>query len=244
MKILIPTAKEMSTKSKSKSGKDLGNISRGILQELRKLDSQSLAKLYKIKEDQAEKEVRRWQEIANKTAKSYSALNLFDGLMYRNIKREILTETEREYFIKNVFITSSFYGIINVFDEISEHRLDFLQNIKVEDNSLKKLWRPEYDLFLEGEDFIISLLSNEFEEVFSKEIRNKFIKVIFMEEKAGVRKSHSTISKKARGKFLTYLVKNNIESFEEIKKIKFENYKLERNLSTDRQLVFVAQVGK
>lgn len=239
MKILIPTAKEMSTKSNSTTMEELPTKSKSILNELLKLDSQSLAKLYKIKDHQAQKEVARWKDIVDKKAKSYLALNLFDGLMYRNIKRDSLTKGEQEYFAQNVFITSSFYGIINVFDKISEHRLDFLQNIKVKGDSLKKLWRSEYDSFVQGEDLVISLLSSEFEDVFSKSARDNFIKITFMEEVDGQRKVHSTISKKARGKFLTHLVENNVETLEQIRKIEFENYKYKEDLSTVKELVFV-----
>ncbi|MDO4814920.1 MAG: peroxide stress protein YaaA [Gemella sp.] len=243
MKVLIPTAKGMSTKSNSTLMKELSSKSKSILKELLKLSNKDLEKLYKIKDHQAEKEKARWEKIADKTAQGYAALNLFDGLMYRNIKRESLSKEEQEYFAQNVFITSSFYGIINVFEYISEHRLDFLQNIKVEGKSLKQTWKSDYDSFVENEELVISLLSSEFEEVFSKKAREKFVKIIFLEEKEGVRKTHSTISKKARGKFLSYLVEKQITDIEELKKIEFENYKLEKELSTEKELVFVAQLG-
>lgn len=242
MKILIPTAKEMSTKSEVYEMEELSLKSRSILEELLKLDLTGLAKLYKLKEELATREAKRWQEISGSKAKSYKALNLFDGLMYRNISRETFDKEDTQYLLENVFITSSFYGIINVFDKISEHRLDFLQNIKIGSKSLKNLWREDYDKFVEKEDVVISLLSSEFEEVFSKESREKFIKIIFMEEKDGVRKIHSTISKKARGKFLSCMVKNRISNLEEIKKLGFENYKYREDLSTVKELVFVDKI--
>ena len=46
-----------------------------------------------------------------------------------------------------------------------------------------------------------------------------------MEEKEGKLKVHSTISKKARGKFLTELVKNKVLSIEEMKQIQFDGFK-------------------
>ena len=48
-----------------------------------------------------------------------------------------------------------------------------------------------------GEKLVVSLLSSEFEEVFSKKQRDGFIRLSFMEEKEGVLKVHSTISKKS-----------------------------------------------
>lgn len=244
MKILIPTAKEMNTELPSFELYNISEKSRGILNELLNYDTASLAKLYKIKEEQAKKEKERLENIVSAKAKTYEALYLFDGLMYRSISRLDFDKDDLTYLKDKVYITSSLYGIISVFDRISEHRLDFMQNIKVDGLSLKKLWAEDYDNFLKGEEVVISLLSSEFEEVFSKAAREKLLNIKFMEEKAGVLKVHSTISKKARGKFLSALVKNKINKISDIKKLKFENYKFEESLSTEKEFVFVDREGK
>ena len=49
----------------------------------------------------------RWQNLANHSAKSYRALELFNGLMYRNISRDNFTEEDSEYTKKNVYITTA-----------------------------------------------------------------------------------------------------------------------------------------
>lgn len=239
MKILIPTAKEMKTDSSNQKIEKLSKKTQPILEELLSYSVQDLAKIYKIKEENAQKELSRLKNINNLSSKIYEAIDLFDGLMYRNIKRTGLSPKEKEYIRANVFITSSFYGIINAYEKISEHRLDFLQNIKINNLSLKQYWRRDYDEFLKNENFVISLLSNEFEEVFSKEARAKLIKIIFMEKKGDELKVHSTISKKARGKFLSQLIEKNIESIAEIKNIEFDSYKYKEELSSQRELIFV-----
>lgn len=244
MKILIPTAKEMNTNSEKYFYEDLSFKTENILNELIKYDIKDLMKIYNIKENQAKKERQRIEDLYNKKSFLYKALYLFDGLMYRNIRRENLIEKEIEYLNANVFITSSFYGIIGVHEKIAEHRLDFLQKLEVNNLPLKKYWQKEFDNFVINEDFIISLLSSEFEEVFSKNIRDKFIKVVFMEEKLGIRKIHSTISKKARGKFLSELVKYNLNNIEEIKKLNFDGYVFNEELSNEKKLTFVANRGE
>ena len=197
--------------------------------------------LYKIKEDKAMEEFSRWQDIKNNTAKSYKALDLFNGLMYRNIDRDNFDEADKEYIEKNVFITTSLYGIIGAYDLVQEHRLDFLQNVKISGESLKNFWRASYDESIKDEDFVVSLLSSEFEEVFSKNQKEKFIKISFMEEKEGKLKVHSTISKKARGKFLTELVKNKVSSVAEMKKIKFDGFEFSDEHSEEKVLAFIAK---
>ncbi|MDU6573188.1 MAG: peroxide stress protein YaaA [Gemella haemolysans] len=241
MKILIPTAKELNKKATPQETLELSEKSNDIVAEFAKLSASDLAKVYKIKEDKATEEFSRWKDIKNNTAKSYKALDLFNGLMYRNIDRDNFDEADKEYIEKNVFITTSLYGIIGAYDLIQEHRLDFLQNVKISGESLKNFWRASYDESIKDEDFVVSLLSSEFEEVFSKNQKEKFIKISFMEEKEGKLKVHSTISKKARGKFLTELVKNKVSSVEVMKKIKFDGFEFSDEHSEEKVLAFIAK---
>lgn len=241
MKILIPTAKELNKKAISHDTVSLSDKSTEIVSEIAKLSVEDLAKAYKIKDEKAMEEFSRWQDIRNKTAKSYKALELFNGLMYRNIARDSFKEADKKYVEENVFITTSLYGVIGAYDLIQEHRLDFLQNIKVENQSLKNFWKESYDKNIEGEELVVSLLSSEFEEVFSKEQRDKFIRLSFMEEKEGVLKVHSTISKKARGKFLTELVKNKVSSVDEMKQIRFDGFEFNEENSDEKILVFISK---
>lgn len=241
MKILIPTAKELNKKAISHGTVSLNDKSTEIVSAIAKLSVENLAKAYKIKDEKAMEEFSRWQAIKNKTANSYKALELFNGLMYRNIDRAGFDETDKKYIEENVFITTSLYGVIGVYDLIQEHRLDFLQNVKISGRSLKNFWRANYDESIEDENLVVSLLSSEFEEVFSKEQRDRFIRLSFMEEKDGVLKVHSTISKKARGKFLTELVKNKVSSVEEMKKIQFDDFKFSAENSDGRTLAFIAK---
>lgn len=241
MKILIPTAKELNKKAQEANGELLGEKTKSIIDEFADKKPEELAKIYKIKEEKAQEEYVRWQNLANHSAKSYKALELFNGLMYRNISRDNFTEEDAEYTKKNVYITTALYGVINAYEAIHEHRLDFLQNVKIKESSLKNFWREDYDKNVENDKIIISLLSSEFEEVFSKEIRDKFIKIIFMEEKNGNLKTHSTISKKARGKFLSEIIKRKISDIREVETIKFDGFEYKSELSTENNLVFVAK---
>jgi UPF0246 protein SGO_1307 len=241
MKILIPTAKELNKKAISHETVSLSEKSTEIVSEIVKLSVEDLAKAYKIKDEKAMEEFSRWKDIKNNMAKSYKALELFNGLMYRNIARDNFDETDKKYIRENVFITTSLYGVIGAYDLIQEHRLDFLQNIKISRQSLKNFWREDYDKSIKDEELVVSLLSSEFEEVFSKDQRDRFIRLSFMEEKEGVLKVHSTISKKARGRFLTELVKNKVSSVNEMKKIKFDSFEYNEEQSNEKILAFIAK---
>ena len=239
MKILIPTAKEMNTEIPSLEAKPLRPENQAVLNELARYSAQELESFYKISAEKAQEEYDHIQALKNETATNYPALHLFDGLMYRNIKRNDLTKEEQTFLEKHLMITSALYGVIPAFEPIAPHRLDFLMKLKVDGKSLKTHWQTAYSEALEGDNLIFSLLSSEFETVFPKEIREKMVTFKFMEERDGKLKIHSTISKKARGAFLTSLMEHQVTSVEEIKNLSFSGFNYQRDLSTQNEYIFV-----
>ena len=239
MKILIPTAKEMNTEIPSLEAKPLRPESQAVLDELTTYSAQKLEDFYKISAEKAQEEYDHIHALENGIAINYPALHLFDGLMYRNIKRDDLTKEEQTYLEKHLMITSALYGVIPAFAPIAPHRLDFLMKLKIAGKSLKSHWQSAYEESVKGEELIFSLLSSEFETVFPKEVREQMVTFKFMEDRDGKLKVHSTISKKARGAFLTALLENQVTSVEEIKKLSFAGFHYREDLSTGKELAFV-----
>ena len=241
MKILIPTAKEMNTEIPSLDAYPLRPESQAVLDELATYSTQELEKFYKISAEKAQEEYEHIQALKEQRAKNYPALKLFDGLMYRHIKRDGLGEAEQTYLENHVLITSALYGVVPALSPMAPHRLDFLMKLKVAGKTLKTHWKSAYDEALQDEDLIFSLLSSEFETVFSKEIREKMVTFKFMEDKGGQLKIHSTISKKARGAFLTALIEGQVQTVEQARKLSFAGFAYRPDLSGDLELVFVKQ---
>ena len=239
MKLLIPTAKEMNLDTPEKMGNPISNETQAVIDALASLSLEELALLYKISLERASEEDQRIQALKSGTAKTYPALKLFDGLMYRNIRRTDWTKEEEAYVQEHLFITSALYGVIPALAPIAPHRLDFLMKHKVQGKSLKTFWKAVYDQALQDEDLVISLLSSEFETVFSKEIQDRMVTFKFLEEKNGQLKVHSTISKKARGAFVTALLEKQITKVEEMKQLTFNGFAYQSDLSSEKQLVFV-----
>ena len=241
MKILIPTAKEMNTNHPCIEALPLREESQAVLDSLAHYSASELETFYKVSAEKAEEEYSHIQALKDRRAKHYPALKLFDGLMYRHIKRDELTEAEQTYLENHVLITSALYGVVPALSPMAPHRLDFLMKLKVARKTLKTHWKSAYDEALQDEDLIFSLLSSEFETVFSKEIREKMVTFKFMEDKAGQLKIHSTISKKARGAFLTALIEGQIHTVEQARKLSFAGFDYRPDLSNDLELVFVKQ---
>ena len=241
MKILIPTAKEMNTNLPLVEALPLSEESQAVLDSLAHYSASDLESFYKVSAEKAAEEYTHIQALKDQNAKNYSALKLFDGLMYRHIKRDGLTEAEQAYLEDHVLITSAFYGVVPVLSPMAPHRLDFLMKLKVAGKTLKSHWKSAYDETLQDEDLIFSLLSSEFETVFSKEIREKMVTFKFMEDKGGQLKIHSTISKKARGAFLTALIEEQAQTVEQARKLRFAGFDYRSDLSSDLELIFVKQ---
>lgn len=240
---LIPTAKEMQEQLPTTVENSIP-ANPDIINTLSDLSTDELAKKYKVSQTIAQKEAQNIIELKEKTAHCYPALNLFNGLMYRNIKRDNLNTGEKDFIEKYVYITSSLYGIIPAFSTISPHRLDFNIPIKIDKLSLKNFWRPLYDQFITDENTYISLLSSEFESVFSPKNQKTLIRLKFLEEKNGALKSHSTISKKARGQFLSQAIAQKCQTIDSLKTLTFHNFHYSTDLSTSHEFIFVKSEEK
>ncbi|HFU4055642.1 TPA: peroxide stress protein YaaA [Streptococcus suis] len=239
MKIIIPNAKELNTNLDNQTFQPLSDISKPVLTAIGQYRLEELARFYKLSEDKAQLELDRWKRIEQGQAKSYPAWQLYDGLMYRYMTRRDLSPEEESYLKNHVRLATALYGLISPFDLISPHRLDFQGSLKIGNQSLKQYWRSYYDAEVADEDVLLSLASSEFEQVFSPKVQEKLVKVIFKEEKNGQLKVHSTISKKGRGRMLSWMAKHSIQDLEDIKRFDVDGFQFYPKQSVARELVFV-----
>ena len=241
MKLLIPSAKELNEQARMVESQPLSQNTKIILQAMKDFSLKALATFYGISEERALVEKERIEALLDGSAKTYPALELFDGLMYRSIERQGLSKKEQTYLQEHLLITTALYGVIPAYEGIAPHRLDFMIKLKPDGQSLKALWREEYDRSVEEEEQILSLLSSEFEMVFSKTIRDRMIRIKFMENRGGKLKVHSTISKKARGAMVTAMMKAGISQLEDLKLLEVAGFSYREDLSQEQEWVFVKE---
>jgi len=161
--------------------------------------------------------------------------------MYRSIERQDLSQKEQTYLQEHLLITTALYGVLPAYKGIAPHRLDFMMKLKPAGKSLKEFWKEDYDQAVEGEEQILSLLSSEFEQVFSKAIRERMIRIKFMENRGGTLKIHSTISKKARGAMVTAMMKEEITHLEDLKSLEVAGFSYREDLSQEKEWIFVKE---
>lgn len=198
--------------------------------------------------DEIENIMKLKGELLNKTykdiqdydkLKSIPAISMYYGVSFKELELEDYSEKSLKYLKNNLLILSALYGASLAFDLLKKYRLDMTMSIT--DKGLYNFWKKDINDYisnvLDKDEILLNLASGEF----SKLIDNKKIPMVnidFKEEKDGAYKSVSTYSKKARGKFLNYLVKNQTDNLEEIKKIKLDGYSLNNGLSDEKNLIF------
>lgn len=240
MKFLIPSAKQLSDLPDGKLV-ELMPASQAVLAQLANLSIEELADFYDISHTQAVKEAERWQALASGQAESYPAMDLYDGLMYRQFKPALKSDKARDFASQQVLIATALYGLIAANTPIAPHRLDFIKSLKLGAKSLKAYWKSQYDesISVNPDEVLVSLLSSEFEQVFSPTIRRRFLRIQFLEEAGGRFKRHSTISKKGRGQLLAYCIEHQVQTLEALQAAKFDGYSYRADLSSELDWVYV-----
>ena len=243
MKIIFSPSKEMReenifenkkiefTESKFK---DKTNILIGILKEKSLSEIENIMKLKGELLNKTYKDIQDYDKL-----KFIPAISMYYGVSFKELNLEDYSEKSLKYLKNNLLILSALYGVLLAFDLVKKYRLDMTMSII--DKGLYNFWKKDINDYISNilskDEVLLNLASGEF----SKLIDNKKISMInidFKEEKDGAYKSVSTYSKKARGQFLNYLIKNQIANLEDIKKIKLDGYSLNKDLSDEKNLIF------
>ena len=243
MKIIFSPSKEMRkenifenkkiefTESKFK---DKTNILIDILKEKSISEIENIMKLKGELLNKTYKDIQDYDKL-----KFIPAISMYYGVSFKELNLEDYSEKSLKYLKNNLLILSALYGVSLAFDLLKKYRLDMTMSII--DKGLYNFWKKDINDYISNilskDEVLLNLASSEF----SKMIDSKKISIInvdFKEEKDGAYKSVSTYSKKARGQFLNYLVKNQIDNLEDIKKIKLDGYSLNNTLSDEKNLIF------
>ena len=243
MKIIFSPSKEMREENIFENKKieftepkfkDKTNILIGILKEK---SLSEIENIMKLKGDLLNKTYRDIQDYDK--LKSIPAISMYYGVSFKELDLEDYSEKSLKYLQNNLLILSALYGASLAFDLLKKYRLDMTMSII--DKGLYNFWKKDINDYISNilskDEVLLNLASGEFSKMIDSK-RIFIINVDFKEEKDGAYKSVSTYSKKARGQFLNYLIKNQIANLEDIKKNKLDGYSLNKDLSDEKNLIF------
>jgi len=188
------------------------------------LKQKSIEEIESIMKLKADLLAKTYKDIQNYDKLKYiPAISMYYGVSFKKLELEAYSEESLKYLKDKLFILSALYGLSKSFDLVKKYRLDMTMSIV--DKGLYNFWKKEINEYisksLAKDEVLLNLASGEFSKLID-----------------GTYKSVSTYSKKARGKFLNYLVKNQIDSLEEIEKINLDGYALNKDLSNSKNLIF------
>jgi len=148
----------------------------------------------------------------------YTAINSFDGLVFKQINTD-----NKEYLKNNVFIMSGMYGIINSLDCIMPYRLDY--NNKVNNQGVDKFWSEHVNTYLGlyNPKQILNLSSKEYSSVIEKCFN--LIDVNFLDEDG--KKLSNTHTKMFRGILANYCIENNVLDYSNLDKVNTDQMNIE-----------------
>ena len=250
MKLVISPAKSLDfirslpTESNSKAcflkeAESLNNI-------LREKSPQDLSELMSISPSLGELNYQRnnsWQLPFN-FSNSRQAIYAFNGDVYRGIDAYSIAENKIDLLQDTVRIISGLYGLLKPLDLIQPYRLEMGTKMPVGSNkNLYEFWRKKLTESISQElkdgEIFLNLASNEYiKAIDTKVLKTPMITANFKQLKDGNYKTIAIFSKRARGLMTRYIIDNNINSIERIKKFTSDGYLFTESLSSDNELIF------
>lgn len=173
------------------------------------------------------------------------AIYTFNGDVYEGLDIYSFTNEQVSYLQKHLRILSGLYGILKPLDLIQPYRLEMGTKISIgKSQNLYDFWQEKITDYLNSElsdnELFINLASNEYFDVINtKKLKTNILTPIFKDWKGDKLKTIVFYAKRARGLMVQYIVKNNVQTIEEMKGFDYEGYTFDERLSKKNELVFV-----
>ena len=212
---------------------------------LRKRSVQELTSLMGISADLAKLNHERYQKwkapFNEKNARP--CIFTFDGPVYHGFDFLAYKKNDYERLQETVRIISGLHGILRPFDLIQAYRLDMHIELKnPAGNNLYAYWKQKITdtLNKECKDVLVNCASKEYAEAvdFSK-LKCKVVSIAFKNLKNGKYQVIGLLAKKARGMFADFVVRNDVQRIEDLKKFNRDGYQFDAKTSSENELVFL-----
>ena len=222
---------------------------------LKEFNIDDISELMNLSEDLAKLNYDRYQSFLDKNNKKLQSILAFDGEVFNSMQVSDFTECDFEFANEHIRIMSGLYGILYPFDLIEPYRLEMKAKLKNEcGNDLYKFWKSKITNFiieeLKGSDnkVLVNLASSEYLKCIDlKSIKNefKFIDVVFKDYdvKSDSYKVKGLYAKKARGYMCKFIVKNKIDTLEDLLSFNEEGYSYNSELSNHEVITFTRKAN-
>ena len=213
------------------------NLTENDLKDLMHI-SDNLAKLNRERFD-------RWS-LPFSPSNAKQAILAFDGGVYSGLKAEDFKEKDFDFAQNHLRILSGLYGILKPLDLIQPYRLEMGVSFKNNrGKNLYEFWKKDLTKNLNNtlkehrNPTIVNCASVEyFSAIDLKDFEGKILSIVFKEYRNDELKFISFNAKKARGLMTQYIMKNEIDTNNNIKDFNYEDYNFDSKLSDESTFVF------
>lgn len=174
------------------------------------------------------------------------SLLAFKGDVYVGLEAETLSTAQLTFAQQHLRILSGLYGLLRPLDLMQPYRLEMgLPFANSRGKNLYEFWGDSINgalnsaLGKSGTKVLVNLASNEyFRSVQSKSLDADIVTPMFKDLRDGRYKVISFFAKKARGQMARFIIDNNINEPDGMKKFKRDGYRYNKAESSARELVF------
>ncbi|MGM0410444.1 MAG: YaaA family protein [Bacillota bacterium] len=237
--ILSPSKTQNNERKREEKGRDIikKDMTKKLFNYLKSLSKEELKKELDIQGNLLDRTYNLYKEH-NFDNQTIPAIELYNGAVFKEIDLEEFDNKELSYLQEKLIILSPMYGPIHSDTEIWPYRLEM--KLKPNGINLYEYWQETMKNYFSNVDLIINLASNEYSKVVEKNYEGKIINFYFKEEKEdGSLKTIGYYVKQNRGKLLNEMIKNQVNSLDDIKKIELDGYKFDKKRSDKNNYKFI-----
>lgn len=219
-----------------------------LVKEARKLSPDDLSELMSVSEKIAELNHRRfmdWSEPFN-LDNARQAILAFKGDVYTGLQAETLSAAQLQFAQQHLRILSGLYGLLRPLDLMQPYRLEMgIRFATSGGRNLYEFWGDSLTRALNtqlgksGSRVLVNLASNEyFKSLQPGALDAEIITPVFKDLKGGKYKVISFYAKKARGQMARFIIDNELNEPDGLRRFRRDGYRYNRAESTAREPVF------
>jgi cytoplasmic iron level regulating protein YaaA (DUF328/UPF0246 family) len=169
--------------------------------------------------------------------------------VYKYIDVKNFNQEQMLFLQMHIGIISGLYGILRPLDLIQAYRLEMSTKLSITSvcNDLYKFWQDKLTEYINAQlmtyhdnKLLINLASKEYLAAINiRKLSYPMINIHFKEKRDNTLKVIALNAKKARGMMVNFIVTHNIDDANSLKQFNEQNYRFDKNLSTDNDMVFV-----
>ncbi len=219
-----------------------------LIAQLRNYSQDEIAKMMSISENLSKLNHQRYLDFTTpfNPQNAKQAFFAFKGDVYSGINTASMNQADFEYAQEHVRILSGLYGCLRPLDLMQPYRLEMKTKLPSNrGDNLYQFWGDSITELLnqalakQKQKVLVNLASNEYyKSIKPKAINGTIVNVAFKENKEGKSRIIAIYAKKARGMMTDFIIRNSIETVEELKGFDYADYKLDESVSKEDSLVF------